>query len=240
MVTSSIYFAPTPAEPDKGRFGSWLMYLLPYVEQDNVFRQLDFTTNFYSNVQTANSPGATYIPAYICPADYVPNKVAPYGSYYFGVNSYFGNAGTIAGSLSSSRYQPPTFNGVLCYNSSIKLTSITDGTSNTLLAGERYSRDPDMDNSGQSNYLPDWRGWAWTEINSSGDSLCDTSAAINTPKAQHVFGEEGRRRTFGSGHGNGANFVLCDGSVRWLQQDIQYATFVHLAIPNDGNVVQFD
>jgi prepilin-type N-terminal cleavage/methylation domain-containing protein/prepilin-type processing-associated H-X9-DG protein len=237
MVTSSIYFAPTPREPIPGRFGSWLMYILPHVEQDNLFKSLDLTTNFYSNCTSLTSPGATFIPTYACPSDYIPKTVVTYGNHYFGVNSYFGNAGTQAGTLSQMGFARPSFNGVLYYNSSVKIGDITDGTTNTFLAGERYSQDP----NDSAADLSDWRGWAWTEINSAGDSLCDTSARINTPLVSHSWGVEGRKRTFGSNHsGNGANFLLCDGSVRFVNQNLSIVTYQRLSVPNDGNVAQLD
>ena len=138
--------------PMPGMWGSWLTWILPYMEQNNLYGEVILTAREYAYCQGPNSPGASVVPTYICPSDYVPELTIQYGTYYFGVNSYFGNAGTKAWPVSSA-----SLNGVLYYNSSVRFRDITDGTSNTLLAGERYSRDaavPDVD-------LADWRGWAW-------------------------------------------------------------------------------
>jgi prepilin-type N-terminal cleavage/methylation domain-containing protein/prepilin-type processing-associated H-X9-DG protein len=217
--------------PIPGKWGSWLTWILPYVEQDNLFGQLDLNGREYGYCLGPNSWGATVVKTYICPSDYVPKQTIQYGTYYFGVNSYFGNAGTIAWPVYNA-----SLNGVLYYNSRVRITEITDGTSNTLLAGERYSKDPAV----QDAELSDWRGWAWTNYNSGGDHLGDTSNLINSSAA--VIGQDPRKCNFGSGHGAGANFVLCDGSVRFLTATSlsSKVNFQRLSVINDGNVVTLD
>ena len=147
------------------------------------------------------------------------------------MNSYFANAGTKAWNVASA-----SFNGVMYYNSSVKIGQITDGTSNTLLVGERYSKDPDL----QDADLSDVRGWAWTNYNSGEDHLGDVSYPMNSQKA--VIGPDARKNNFGSGHADGANFVLCDGSVRFFSTSFSngIVNWVRLAVPNDGQVVNLE
>ena len=114
----------------------------------------------------------------------MPQQTIQYNSQYFGVNSYFGNAGTDAGPTTGA-----SLNGVLYYNSSKRIGDITDGTSNTFLAGERYSKDPNVMDSD----LASWRGWAWTDWNSTGDVLCDTSWPMNS--RVRTDGQRGRSKT---------------------------------------------
>ena len=222
--------------PGPGNFGSWLTRILPYVEQQNLFNQCgDLSGNFaqreYSYCGSPTAPGAQPVKTYICPVDYVPKTTIQYSVYYFGVNSYFANAGTKAWPVSSA-----SLNGVMFYNSSTTFQTITDGTSNTLLAGERYSRDPAVPDSN----LSDWRGWAWSNYNSGGDSLGDTSWPINSPASR--IGQDSRKTNFGSGHFGGANFVLCDGSVRFITTTFttNLVLWQRLSVPNDGNVASFD
>jgi prepilin-type processing-associated H-X9-DG protein len=203
------------------------------MEQDNLFKNISTTSREYTYSGSPTAPGATVINSYICPADYVPMKTIQYGAYYFGVNSYFGNAGTMAWPVSSA-----SLDGVLYYNSQIRFKDITDGTTNTLLAGERYSKDPSVSDTD----LADWRGWAWTNYNSGGDHLGDTAHPINSLASQ-IGGADPRKTNFGSAHpGNGANFVLCDGSVRFLTLNTlsTIVTFQRLSIPNDGHVLTQD
>jgi prepilin-type N-terminal cleavage/methylation domain-containing protein/prepilin-type processing-associated H-X9-DG protein len=217
--------------PIPGKWGSWLTWILPYVEQQNLYNELNLSGREYGYSLGPTAPGATVVRTYICPSDYVPKTTIQYGTYYFGVNSYFGNAGTKAWPVSSA-----SLNGVLYYNSSVRITDISDGTSNTLLAGERYSKDlivADPD-------LSDWRGWAWTNYNSGGDHLGDTNWPINSPAS--AIGVNARKNNFGSGHPGGANFVLCDGSVRFISTTStqNLVNFQRLSVINDGHPVTLD
>jgi prepilin-type N-terminal cleavage/methylation domain-containing protein/prepilin-type processing-associated H-X9-DG protein len=218
--------------PVPNGFGSWLTMILPYVEQQNLYAQCgnlssNFTQREYSYCGSPTAPGASVVKTYTCPSDYIPQSTIQYSTFYFGVNSYFGNAGTKAWPVSVA-----SLNGVLYYNSSVKITGITDGTSNTFLAGERYSKDRNV----QDTDLADWRGWAWTNYNSGGDSLGDTSYPINSRAAQ--IGTDARKCNFGSGHSGGANFVMCDGSVHFVTMTTTstIVTYQRLSVPNDGQV----
>ena len=220
-----------PQPPILGKWGSWLTWILPYVEQDNLYKELNLNGREYGYSLGPNSPGATVVKTYICPSDYVPLTTIQYGTYYFGVNSYFGNAGTKAWPVSVA-----SLNGVLYYNSAVRIADITDGTSNTLLAGERYSKDRHVSDT----ELADWRGWAWTNYNSGGDHLGDTSWPMNSPAS--MIGVDARKCNFGSGHSGGANFVLCDGSVHFLTTAgvSGIVNYQRLSVPNDGNPVTLD
>jgi prepilin-type N-terminal cleavage/methylation domain-containing protein/prepilin-type processing-associated H-X9-DG protein len=221
--------------PGPGLFGNWLMMSLPYMEQDNVYKSCASLSNNFNADYTAytlgpSSMGAQGVKSYVCPADYVPKNPVQYGVYYFGVNSYFGNAGSFAGPVTEA---PPSLDGVLYHNSAVTIQGITDGTSNTFLAGERYSYDPNVPDP----QLSDWRGWAWTDWNSSGDHLGDTSWPLNSTYGHPVTNMNERKQVFGSGHTGGANFLLCDGSVHFVSNDIALVTYVRLSVRNDGHPV---
>ena len=217
--------------PIQGIWGSWLTMILPYMEQGNLYNQLILTDREYGYCQGPDSPGATVVAGYICPADWVPQETIQYGQYYFGVNSYFANAGTTAWPVSSA-----SLNGVMYYNSAVRIDHITDGTSTTLLAGERYSMDPGM----MDVDLADVRGWAWTNSNSGEDHLGDTSHPLNSQAAD--IGTGPRKNNFGSGHRGGANFVMCDGSVHFFSDQLgsKIVNWQRLSVPDDGQTVELE
>lgn len=214
-------------------FGNWLISILPYMEQSAVYNLVLSQSNNLSEdyVSYCNGPsdaGASVIKSYICPSDYHPNLVIAYGAYIFGINSYFGNGGTYAWPSTGA-----SCNGVLFYNGNISILGITDGTSNCLLVGERYSFDPGVSDAN----LDAWRGWGWTDYNSGADILCDTQYTMNTTYAHNGGNLDGRKTTFGSGHTGGMNMLLCDGSVQYLTNSISIVTWQRASVPNDGNVI---
>jgi prepilin-type processing-associated H-X9-DG protein len=218
--------------PVPNTFGSWLLWIQPYIDQGNVYTAAgrasnNFTGRDYTYCGSSAAPGATFISAYVCPSDNVPRQVITYQVYFFGINSYFGNAGTFAWPLTSA-----SLNGVLYYNSRLTMTGITDGTSNTFLAGERYSADPTYTST---QLLEDTRGWAWNNYNSGQDLLGDTRYPVNSKTT--TTGTNSRRVNFGSGHTGGANFALCDGTVIFISNSIDIVTYQRLSMATDGNPV---
>jgi len=101
-------------------------YLLPYLEQNNFFKQIDFKKPL---TDVVNVPARkTNIPVFLSPRDPLP---VPGGA--FGPTNYLFKAGSqpaLAGN-----------DGIFYQDSKTKIQDITDGTSNTLLAGETLRGD---------------------------------------------------------------------------------------------------
>jgi prepilin-type N-terminal cleavage/methylation domain-containing protein/prepilin-type processing-associated H-X9-DG protein len=203
--------------PDPTRFYGWPIALLPFLEQSNLYAQLNLNQREYTNCNGPNSPGATVVPVFICPSDPLTQQVSTYTTqgvtYYFGMNSYGANAGT-----RSWYYTTMTTDGVFYINSRLTLTNITDadGTSNTFMFGERNHSDPAYTG------IATLGGWAWANLNAGQDYLLSTAVPLNytLPPGTKVgypnYPEDDRVCAFGSAHTGGANFAFCDGSVRFL------------------------
>jgi len=103
---------------------AWSVFLLPYIEQLNLYEQLDLTTAFDS---AENAPAAaTVLSVYICPS-------APSGDQLVsgrGPCLY----GGIYGERITSPNNPPK--GTMLYDTPISMAHIRDGTSNTLVVAE--------------------------------------------------------------------------------------------------------
>jgi prepilin-type N-terminal cleavage/methylation domain-containing protein/prepilin-type processing-associated H-X9-DG protein len=109
--------------------------ILQYLEQGNAYNLFDFTTQINSSATNA-AARTQEIPTYFCPADPESGKLASPANAARG--QYFGNVGTTADNTSSD----PLHIGVFNYNytngqiNTVRITSITDGTSNTAMLSE--------------------------------------------------------------------------------------------------------
>src|SRR5262245_36886252 len=130
--------------------------VLPYFEQDNLYKNWDHHDNRTNVAGGRNATQAQVIKILVCPSDLLPEPVweltavtagSPVWSRgFYGLTSYGGNAGK----RSVHTGGPPAFpritrDGIFFIDSSVRLTDITDGTSNTFLFGERFHRDPEFD-----------------------------------------------------------------------------------------------
>jgi prepilin-type N-terminal cleavage/methylation domain-containing protein/prepilin-type processing-associated H-X9-DG protein len=246
-----------PPAPVVGQSFSFFEALLPYVEQDNVYRQLNFTSpNIFNktswnsqlnpgNCTTPASPGAAIIKAFLCPSDvalqqttfdYTPSKNGPITPFCFGANSYGGNAGQV-----SFFWTAMTQDGIFYLNSSVTLPAITDGTSNTLMFGERRRRDPAFDRLSNDSFA-NYSGWAWADRGSFA-YLFGAAVPINWVIPPSTRSDPGsvfeylRFNAFGSFHPGGANFCFADGSVRFLGDDTALVVLQALSTRANGEVI---
>jgi len=198
----------------------WPYKILPYLDEAALFA-----------AATADpASGDNRLAVFACPSD--PREFGPYG-----ITSYVGVTG--------SAYQPfGASNGVFVPSNSvgIRLTDITDGLSNTLMAGERP---PSADMI--------WGWWFFTDF----DNLL--AADKNSCIAEYVGSEIQSRYAnctnsrfspggitddcavehFWSAHSDGANWLFADGSVRFLS----YAAadlIIPLSTRNGGETVEID
>jgi prepilin-type N-terminal cleavage/methylation domain-containing protein/prepilin-type processing-associated H-X9-DG protein len=239
-----------PLPPNPGISYSLFEALLPYVEQDNIDKNLNLNRPYnsqYLNCVGPNSVGAQVIKIYVCPADsgLPPLAVTTYTSrgvtYYFGMTSYGGNAGTI-----STYWQDETMDGVFYLNSATRIGDIKDGTSNTLFFGERNHYDPNFDALSAllgSSPLSTFGGWAWANDNSMEDVTLSTRVPINymtpaglTADPTYIY-RDSRACAFGSGHTNGANFAFADGSIHFLTTGTDLLVLQALGTRNGGEPV---
>jgi competence protein ComGC len=119
------------------------------------------------------------------------------------------------------------FGGYFGQNSQVSPADVVDGTSNTIMIGERYSpADPLASVVGHGTWLgvPDC-----TRAQGLAMALADASVRINIgmPLREQTTG-------FGSLHDGGAFFALGDGSVRFISQGIDVVLFRNLSLINDS------
>jgi prepilin-type N-terminal cleavage/methylation domain-containing protein/prepilin-type processing-associated H-X9-DG protein len=150
--------------------------------------------------------------------------------------------GTWTGASASLGPIPQYSNGVIFAASSIKTKEITDGTSNTLLCGEKFldanhyytGLDP-ADN--ETMYMGDNEDIVRFTAN-TGPNDTGTSNTTYTPKRDRAG--SGVIDIFGSAHANGCNFAFCDGSVETISYDVDPWIFNYLGGRNDKQTISRD
>jgi prepilin-type processing-associated H-X9-DG protein len=121
-------------------------------------------------------------------------------------------------------------------NSRVRLRDVRDGTSQTLLFGERTYRQPEVNGCTLDTW--DWGAWgaATGVIYDMGDTHGSSRVPINTVCASTV-GQDDRLNAFGSMHSGGANFAFADGSVRFIAQDLDLVTLQALSTRDGGEPI---
>ena len=121
-------------------------------------------------------------------------------------------------------------------NSKVRIKDVLDGSSNTLLFGERNYRQPAVNGCTLDTW--DWGAWgaATGVIYDMGDTHGSSRVPINTVCSSTV-NQDDRLNAFGSLHGSGANFVFADGSVRFLTTDTNLVTLQALSTRNGNETV---
>jgi prepilin-type N-terminal cleavage/methylation domain-containing protein/prepilin-type processing-associated H-X9-DG protein len=235
-------------EPDRHESWGWGALLLPYLEQKNVHDLLGVTSGSLRQQLdiTANPPdpqgqgGAPYVrklletplKIFICPSDSgyddrgltVSRSFAQaLGSSTVGmtataVSNYMGVAGHRNPVSSPTNANSGKNTGVFYENNYTRMADIVDGTSNTFIVGER---DTLMCKSGT------WIGvHRPTGGGAAGPAMVvgHSRPKLNQPDPPILWSTNGTGcgEGFSSLHPNGAQFALCDGSVRFVSNNIDH------------------
>lgn len=196
----------------------WRASLLPFIEEENLHRKINFTTNlcFTDAVTTGpDNPNKVNVKSWSCTSD--PNTKKIYKNFvtgnadyvaqnYFGVSDSVSHFGT---------------GGSFFTNSDVKLKSFTDGLSNTSVIGERG--------------IPNDYYWGW--------GLCGAGTRDAYLSFQDGF-KPGDKSSdpdtwrFWSYHPGGALFGMGDGSIRFVPYATNFSILTAMATRDGGEVGQ--
>jgi type II secretory pathway pseudopilin PulG len=259
-----------PPSRVENQYVTWAVVLLPYMEEENFYEQWDVKLPYaQQNPLVATRPVTTYF----CPSRRKPtdafsvNNAAnrPVGA----LSDYAACAGTGNGNgYAEQGNLNNRCNGVMCrgratlrapgvigtdplldWKGDVKLTDVLDGTSNTILIGEKHIRmfngsgnplvwgtgdDRSVYDSRNANNYRRYTGPASCETAPSG---CPEQYVISRDDAHHVV-QALHNRTFGSRHRNiCCQFVFCDGSVRAFKEETSVMLLGRLATRKGGEAL---
>jgi prepilin-type N-terminal cleavage/methylation domain-containing protein/prepilin-type processing-associated H-X9-DG protein len=236
-----------------------LTQLLPYLDQAPIYNQFNFnqaitdatvgntgccgpnaTTGVLIGNAVTNGNGnltTTILPVFTCPTDNGPPTLPGTGTY--GVGPGFTGAPrktnydfSVSSDYSCRSWDAAAANRKYMFgeNSSTNISDIKDGSSNTVAVAEATFN---IYNGTRAAWA--YRNWVQTGIDigsAGGINLWTYNATPSTT----MYGRLASWQNGGSLHDGGMHVLLADGSVRFISQNINFATLQSLAWMADGSV----
>ena len=230
---------PTENPAKRPFYFSWTFHIYPYIEQADLYKLVPQDA-FVDVTAIPGGPAAlTTLDTTVVPTFYCPTRRAARLYHNDAVCDYAGNTG------STTTNSKGVSDGTIVLNNSPTYQKITykmilDGTSNTLLLGERRINLADIE-SGADSYdnEPAVRPGNDCDVlrrsQVSGSTWLTPQLDENTPTtvANGIFGSAGICQ-YGSSHSGGITAALCDGSVRRVGYAANAIAFKNLCVRNDG------
>jgi prepilin-type N-terminal cleavage/methylation domain-containing protein/prepilin-type processing-associated H-X9-DG protein len=252
-VPNPAYYGPWVSTDPNSGYMTWVAPLLSHLEQDDLSK-VWFDPNTPGHVDgwgsnaggAGGAPNAQVVPVLLCPSDGLvgaqhvwpaPTDMA------VGLSSYGVNYSTRP--LPADGVTPPVKDGVMYYNSRVAQTDLVDGSSNTLLFGERNNNEPRWKYLAPGTDLGGYySGWIFggyyhlrlplVQINWALPGDVATAPPTGSTRTDLM---NKRLGAYGSAHGGGCNVALCDGSVRFVRETLPLDILTHLTTRCGGEAV---
>lgn len=236
---------------------AWDAYVLPYIDQAPLYNSFNF--NYHPFGSGADPAGnnfrgvATPLAAFKCPSDIKPNtrpinenNAQGNGTSALATTSYAGSMGSFDGDPCDNSATfvtvPVRNNGLFIVNMPHRIADATDGTSNAIAVGEIYWQ-PQI-TVGTTNYGSE-RNFQFGNITTAGGPNCNQVGPATNGPFNHLRSTRKKlngpliggdvHRAFHSLHVGGAQFVLADGSVRFVSENIEHTATDWKASPDNTN-----
>lgn len=209
-----------PIDPSRYHF-SWMVQILPQLDEQNAFRKIDFTRSVYS-VANAEVRGSEIV-VFNCPSSHGDSEHQ--GTALCG---YAGNQHNVEAPIDVDNH------GLLFLNSRLSFADISDGRSHTLMVGEKF---PVAEPLG-------WMSGTRSTLRNGGDAI----NASNAERNRHGYGYRAPLGEsiptelvgeFNSQHPGGAQFAVADGAVRFVSEQIEQAAYRRMLHREDGELTTF-
>jgi prepilin-type N-terminal cleavage/methylation domain-containing protein len=237
---------------------TWISWLFPFVEQDNLWRTADLTKGFGQGYagEPNNTITSTKVKLFTCPSD-LDVDVSKWGSsQVWARGNYAANNGIGPMTETTTINLGSRPHGVFMLNYMFKLTAITDGTSNTAFVSELIKVPGSIPSSAAANPGGnDWRG----VMHYSEGPLYQHNFTPNSPVPDNVrqgmcvsipeapclgtttsWNPKYIIFTARSRHVGGVNVLMGDAGVRFVSNNISLATWQAVSSPTGGEIVGSD
>jgi prepilin-type N-terminal cleavage/methylation domain-containing protein len=223
-------FAPWPNN-DQGPGWGWASFILPDLEQDNLYRQINYNVNVGD--PSAAGVRTTFLPIFYCPSD---RFVGTFTVTDGGANSWVVAHGSYVACNGNDGVDdnttPPHTGAFVRDRQGFRLTDIMDGLSSTFFVGERCT----------TMSLSTWTGAITNaqvpSVRAPG-SFSGASALVLGHCGPHLPNDSivTDADAMSSAHGVGVQFVFGDGSVHIISNGIAMSVYDALATKDGGEVV---
>jgi prepilin-type N-terminal cleavage/methylation domain-containing protein len=246
--------AATAANPTGGT--TWLVHILPFVEQTAIFSKYNMTVN-YNNTATTPPPnlpvGILKVPIYYCPSGSqalsdnssetdtgASTGIRHFSTHYYGNMGPFATAAPATAVIGGTTYTYTgsgiggngafSNHGVLGVNTKVRLVDILDGTSNTIMVGERSLNEvpPNAPNKGYRSWIRGQNGGAGASKN--------VTFPINSPAGNYNASNNFNDMCFASNHTGGVQILFGDGSCRFVADSVDINILKASASKDSGEV----
>lgn len=244
-----------------GGYGlSWWVQIMPFLEEGALFDELDKTSVNAGFVGGNDWEGNAFNRKLLrdkkfawmrCPSSSLSTLVLTTSDHGFAnvmSATYVGISGAtdhpsardkLSGGGAEGRL---SFGGVLVRDRTVRLAEITDGTTNTIIAGEQSGWCKDSHGNLMDCRSDCWHGFTMGPRDDGWDRAFNLTTVLHPVnfrnyEALGIPGNCGPNRPIQSAHQGGAFALYCDGSSRFLRESIDLQTFYNLANRDDGNAI---
>jgi prepilin-type N-terminal cleavage/methylation domain-containing protein/prepilin-type processing-associated H-X9-DG protein len=241
-------------------YGTWQMAILPFVEQDNLWKMYVNYGGVKPSVPTYEQNQNLLVTSqrlsiFTCPSD-IPNaaKSGKYlgQTYFVTQHNYLLNVGNIDYAQGGDGVLPDQPAGLkflgapFARNAQFSLTEISDGTSNTLMAAEvNQGQGQDFrgltwwaEGSGFTTYrTPNSPGYDYISNGNGAPGCVPTSVDSRNADCRAFKTPNWNVFTARSRHFGGVNVVFCDGSGHFISNSIAWPVWQALGTSRGGEVV---
>jgi type II secretory pathway pseudopilin PulG len=219
------------------RLFGWQVLMLPYIEQQPLHDQFDFDTYVQISTAVNSEPMWTWIDVYLCPSN--PTLVGV--NWTGGTNPFSGNSNEdstpthysgIGDSISEfangvSGWPKCDGNGLFYMDSETRFRDIVDGTSNTLAVCENVGPKKGTPNQYAAKT---WVSWNFMDVHNG----INFPFRLVPPLSHSAWNSTNGPASY---HPGGCQFLLGDGSVRFIAETVDQITLNGLATRDNGEVL---